>query len=539
MKPQMQKILNHFILALYRRWSNATFIDGLHFSPVNIMDAVLHYYKMQPDSYVVPDISTISSTSGVGFNVVCYTLDNHPAVEDMYEVLKFCTPKIDLCEEWCFSDKQAIKAAKLLSQNDPYYATYLLEMAIHIGLLRPMPSLYVQRMQLTEEGRNFRNLPKDEAFRLIVDATIKTTSIGLQSAFPAFIPLFSEDGIGDLLINPMSTEKIINHVFEALGMGLIDLMQNEIDDEDFIDDLSNMSETESGIYVLGVMLDRFLFTPFGQFLRLIRPIYDTAFDIYSEISDYRYDDMREDDEFSAFFAPCTTFSLTPLGVSFFETSPQHYLDTTKIIATEIFESGHFTTSEALHKFIEQLRTSIPPDKMPDSIYTFQVKAPEYPGREMTIEVNRSASLHSLVAYITRSFILRTHTFADDDTLGQTPAYQLYHDKTPNPFAEYVCMETDNFVKQPPLQGKHRPKKNTDMKLESLDFQYMSHMTLVINHPPVGNNEPTTATIEIEWIGESLLVKDTTYPRRVWPNEKPLDYTEEELAPYDLSNFDET
>ena len=109
-----------YLQAVHRRWNYATLVENTPLSPANLMESICHHFGIEPDSYIVPELRTKTKVTGANANVLSYTLDNHPIVEDMQKVLEHCSPGIDLAEEGCFNDAQALEISELLSLDDPH-----------------------------------------------------------------------------------------------------------------------------------------------------------------------------------------------------------------------------------------------------------------------------------------------------------------------------------------------------------------------------------------------------------------------------------
>jgi len=499
-EPKARRRVLPYVQSIYRRWYHSTFIENIHFSPANIVDTIGNYCGTPAGTYIVAAIgASVSKVEKIDMKMLNYSLGAHPITADIKVLIDTCTPHIDLCEEWCFSDAQAIKVAKKLSLYDPYYASFLLEVACKLGLLTRMPSLYVQRMQVSQTANKILGLSNTELLQRIVDAVIEMTAVGLQNTLPATVPLFTEEGLRNLLANPLSTDEIFEQAFGALGYDLNLLSLSGIFSEldGFSDESESAAELMSGIFVLGVMLDRLFFTPFGYFLRLIRPIYSMPFNIEAEIAQYAlaFDDMEDD--FAAFFAPCTSYTLTELGLDLLEIEPteNNFFDSHMLLPPDVLDIT-FNSPERIRSFIQAARESIPLSEMPNAIYTFCVYETDDPDAWVHIQIPKMYTLHQLYEEILQAF------YADEKN-----AYSFFHSKIENQFAEYTGgTEIERFKKLSNGRRNAKPfKKHTHVSLSMLDFRHIGHLLLVLTGAGVQK-------FTVEWLGESAPNPQEYYPK---------------------------
>ena len=495
--PRVRRRVLPYLQSIYRRWYHSTFIENIHFSPANIAATVGHYCGTPVNTHIAAAITPpVSKLDKIDMKVLTYSTDAHPVVDDLREIIKACTPHMDLCEEWCFSDAQAIKIAKKLSLYDPYYASFLLEVAYKLDLLTKMPSLYVQRVQVSQTAHTILELPNAELLIQIIETAIEMTAAGLQTALPAPVPIFSEEGLRNLLLNPLITDDIFEQAFGALGydLDILTFSNAFCDSEDFSEEAEAAAELMSGIFVLGVMLDRLFFTPFGYFLRLIRPIYAIPFNVEMEIAQYAFTLEQMDDEFAAFFSPCTSYSLTDLGLELLKTEPtdRNYFDSRMVIPEEAVAAA-FTSPAAVQMFIQAAQEAIPVSEMPNSVYTFCVYEANDPDMWLHIQIPKVFTLHHLYEEVVDAF------YTDEGD------YSFFHGKTENPFVEYIG-GADKKINSAKRDAKQF-KKYTNIPLAALDFEHVGEMLLVVNKP--GSD---TQKFVLEWLNEFAPKPAEHYPR---------------------------
>jgi len=499
-----------YVQAIHRRWYHATLIENTPFSPANLMESLCRYFKQEPDSYIVPMLRTPSKVTGMDLAMKSYTLEKHLIVEDMRVIIKYCSPHIDLAEEGCFTDTQSLEVAANLSMVDPHYASFLLEVALWMKLLIKMPSLYVNKMQITEECHQLMEASNEDILRKIVDATISLTAFGLRNSMPMPEHIFTETFVRELLTVPMETDDLFAKVFDHMGYDIEDLLEisnttvpegtNLMDLEDFGVDM----ELLSGTFVMGIVLDRFFFTPFGHFLRMIRPMYALPFDFESEINEYANVCEDPEEAFVAFFAPCSSYTLTDLGLEIMgvKATAENYLDIGELIPFDTMKDTIFASPESMAIFVDMARQLSPlvfQGDVPDSVYTFRVRMAEDSTMWVHLQMPDDATLHQLYEEITDAFEL----IPNDD-------YSFFHDKTENRFAEYAS------TKQPTTKGKGKrasSNKTADIPLNALDFAHMQHMVLAtFNQSLPFSQVSPTIRFNLERMNEKTPDINLEYPR---------------------------
>lgn len=532
LEPKVQRRVLPYLQSIYRRWYYATFIENIHFSPTNLAATVGYYCNEPPNTHIVAGAApSAAKMEHVDMKVIHYSIESHPVVTDLKRLVKACSPHVDLCEEWCFSDAQAMKLAKKLSLCDPYYASFLLEIACKMGILTRMPSLYVQRAQVSQEAEAILGVSNGELLHQIVETAIRMASVGLQGAIHAPIPLFTEEGIRHLLLNPISTDEILDKAFSTLGYDL-DLLPTAgvfADFDEFSEESDAAAELMSGIFVVGIMLDRLFFTPFGYFLRLIRPIYAMPMNIETEINNFVLALDLADDEFVAFFAPCTSYSLSELGLDLFRATPAPhvYFDSRTIISKDVVENA-FVSGGGIQLFVYAARESIPVSELPNAVYTFCVYNVESPDVWFHIQIPKAFTLHHLYEEI-----IDFHYMEEGD------AYSFFHGRTENPFVEYIGGHGGERGRKPGTKGGPKATdKLTNIPLMHLDFDHVGEMLLVVELPgstPVRGKMPPDSEAflhasdsfqgglisggkqkaqkyMVEWLGEAAPDAQTHYPQ---------------------------
>jgi hypothetical protein len=258
-------------------------------------------------------------------------------------------------------------------------------------------------------------------------------------------------------------------------------------------------ELLSGTFVMGIVLDRFFFTPFGHFLRVIRPMYALPFAFSEEIVDYVNVCEDPDEAFVAFFAPCSSYTLTALGLKILNIKPNadNYFDA-KELNFETMKDTIFVDEAHLQTFVEMAQHFTPlalSGGLPSAVYTFRVRLESDTSVWMHMHVPDNFSLADLYEEIVPFFDLKNN--------GD---FSFFHDKTENRFAEYPSAKRAAKSKNPKTHAEECP-------LSDLDFEHMNHLILAAySQASLFAKEPPTVRLQLERLSEKPPDFGEMYPQ---------------------------
>jgi len=490
-----------YLQAIHRRWYYATLVEHTPFTPANIVESIAAHFNEPSDKCPVVVLRTPAKVAGVDFKVLQYTLENHPAAQDMRILMEYCTPHVDLHASGCLTDEQALDVAKILSINDPHYASFLLELSVWMKLLVKVPSLHVERMQASTKSEKFLDGSNEEILRDIIDAAIQMATAGLRNSMPMPDHMFTESFVRGLLTKPMATDDIFERVFSVMGFDLDELLEASsqpipegMSPEHFGMDM----ELLSGTFVMGIVLDRFFFTPFGHFLRIIRPMYALPFAFYEEVSDYINVCEDPEEAFVAFFAPCSSYTLTDLGLKVLNIAPtsENYFDVSEV-PFEGMKDSVFANERAISLFVQMAQQLAPlaaGGRLPGAVLTFRIKLESDSTLWMDLNLPDNFTLQDLYEEIAVYFPLKHNS-----------DFSFFHDRTENRFAEYPSAKRADKTKSPRTTAD-------DCTLGELDFEHINSLILVAyGQGAIFTDEPQTAKLQIELRGEKPPDFDEEYP----------------------------
>jgi len=252
-------------------------------------------------------------------------------------------------------------------------------------------------------------------------------------------------------------------------------------------------ELLSGTFVMGIVLDRFFFTPFGHFLRIIRPMYALPFALNEEVTDYIDVCTDPEESFVALFAPCSSYTLTDFGLKILNITPndENYFDAGELnfgnMKDTIFvDETTLTTFVAIAQKFSPLALG---GGLPGVVHTFRIRLESDNSVWLHLQVPDNFSLADLYDEITEHFNLKNN--------GD---FSFFHDKTENRFAEYPSAKRAAKLKSPKTQAE-------DCPLSELDFDHMNQLILATyNQASLFAKEPPTVRLQLE----RLSVKDPDF-----------------------------
>jgi len=465
---------------LYRRWFYSAILENTVLTPANLFESLNRHYGHPAGTSPNVHMRTPVNYTGLSFSYADYSRSDHPVISDFLTIIDYCRPAIDLTELDQMPDELAAEAARDLSMNDPFYASYLLSIALEMGFLVKIPSIHANRAQLVRGIDKRLSISDDKLFDKIVSCSLRYASRSLSEIVPLPVPLFDEEYLLNILKEPVETDVIFQRLYDTIGVDLEELIDLDIFEELDMLDMAVIS----GTYLLGIVLDKFFLTPFGHYLKLIRPVYMLPFDLENEISIYLESYMEEDELGIAFYAPCSRYFMTDMGLEYFKVEPNadNYIDIKEKLnfadIRGLFGEGPAEEIESITKAFES-----------DSrIYTFKIKYMNEPKMWLNMEASDSTSLHRMYLELAYYF--------DIDKNGE---YSFFPDETENPFAAYAS----------PNQPR-RAKKAANTVLADLDLEEKQVMFLSLSIA-----RPGTTRYKERWSFELTKVQQgrpgQTYP----------------------------
>jgi len=224
--------------------------------------------------------------------------------------------------------------------------------------------------------------------------------------------------------------------------------------------------------------------------------------------------MPVDDEvYVAFYAPCSNYTLTDLGLRVMKVKPNedNYFDVTKHVPFETLKDTLFADPEMMEILIKmaQMFPTEMHERLPlEKVHTFRVRNRDNPTMWMHLHVPAELTLADLYDEVLPFFLLR-----DNED------YSFFHDTTANRFAEYPS----------PKRAKPQAKKTALAALSTLDFARQNIMLMAAYGQalPFKGKSPTV-TLEWEMLGEKDAEPGCEYPHIARMSKAMKEQAEDEL-----------
>ena len=247
-----------------------------------------------------------------------------------------------------------------------------------------------------------------EIFEQIVNQSIIITCELIQQMIFANQSVFSKEYVISLLKKPHITDDIFKKFFTAMGVNIESLWEPIQNDNIIADDYDDAIMTTS--FILGILLDKYFFSIYGYFLKLIQPLYTLTSDFHKNLSYIK--GMSYDDLTTALHSPCSTYSITKLGMEYFSVNIPPIEN--NLINSTI--SIDLLTATVLSKALDQKdddnnsnnniqKTNKICNENPGTIYSLKVKLLDYPEYWKVFDIPSVFSLHKLHEFISDEFEL--------------------------------------------------------------------------------------------------------------------------------------
>ena len=491
------------VQAIYRRWYYSTFVDSTPLSPANIMDSVSEHFSIANETYPV----AVFKNSSIEYKAIEYTLDNHPIVSDLRILINNCKPFIKLRDEEGLSFDAACKIAAKLSIPDPDYVEFLFSIARSLDLLEKTKSVTNFTTRPSKTSEEFFEQTNKEMLEEIIDATVYIATINIKNNLPPEANFFTEKFLLNMLEEPITVDTLFDKIFASFGVNMSEFFETYMDTE-YESDMPDVEVFESMalLYTLGIAYDKFFITPFGTYLRLIKSLYLNPFPIESEVDEFLKLNKDDRKEVPSFYAPCTVYHLTKLGLEFFgfKKTDDNYFETEKNLTFESLNLSLFKDPENVGYYID-LTKSIMHSLLQESVedeyedymvlHKFKAIQADDKTKWIHISIPSDFTLHDFY-----------ETIADYFPAAKTNVYSFYHDTEPNPFTEYLGPAN--------MRKGKKTRQATEVIVDDLDFEHKPDMLLVFGRQiKPFSNEPSEFKLKISWMGEYYIDDDyDEYPK---------------------------
>lgn len=308
------KTEQHRLLVLsptfFKKWCYSAFFEDTVLSPANILNSYLNKNENE-----VAYFSYKFNPSGRGNNKFTYqisvdSVDCHSFIKNLIALTEYCFPVATFEEDGLFPFTIPNALAEKLTTADAFYFEYLILMAQRLNLITAMPSINTCKFQknkahcdsfFSKNSKQILTLLTDEVFEIFNLKFIDVLQLPNRVVNSSIMRSFLKESI--------TIDDIYDKIYSALGFDFDKMLKMAE-----IPVLSPENEMlMSSAYLMGTVLDKWFFSPLGDYLKLVTPLYSAPYDFMNELDYVRPILLTGCDVSADVFSPCNYFSLTPIG----------------------------------------------------------------------------------------------------------------------------------------------------------------------------------------------------------------------------------
>ena len=310
------KVLEYFY-PIYRKWYYSAFFDENILTPGNLVYRLNE--KADDGNYYVPvmKIKSKNRLNGFDIKILNYTADNHPIVKDL-KIFADSVDVVNINNGGIVCNDDINDVLDKISMNDKFYLEYLLYIGTELKIFKKMPSIYSEVYCI---GKNYPLFFEENdsriCFEKIVDSAIRLSVKMINEFFPDEQQFFYEEYIKKIIKEPIYIEDVFKEIYNSVGICIEDIWRYEEEYEN--GEIGEFADAVlSSAYFLRILMDKWFVTPFGDYLKLIMPIYFYAYDFPEKMNDIIEESKICGFEFSSsIYYPCSKYCVTPLARNFF------------------------------------------------------------------------------------------------------------------------------------------------------------------------------------------------------------------------------
>jgi len=318
--------IHKYFLSFFRKWYYSALVEDTLLSPASFISEINKTYN-KPQVCPLPLFIKNSENGQMTENVfmISYDINNHMIIEDFGIFIEHCVPDIKVNEELMLNEEDVLALAQKVSICDPFYIEYLNLIAINLDILVKAPSIHSHHARISEEFDKLYSLSNKEVFLKIYEVSAKISAYYIAQVIPFNKSIVTQSFILELLKNPVNIDDLFEKIYSSLGIDLSSFFELE-GDEGFPDDIDDLDDeinefyhmVMSSTFFLGLMFDKYFYTIFGFYLKVIAPEYIVPYDFESEFKFFLEVISEDGDLDTALFSPCTSFRITKFGKSIIE-----------------------------------------------------------------------------------------------------------------------------------------------------------------------------------------------------------------------------
>lgn len=306
MLPSQKPQLIRLVPTIFQKWYDTSLLEETILSPANLLTS-------KEDSATVVTGFTVKihkkrrGISKYSFEKYTYSIENHPLLHDLKHLVEYCIPDASIEENGFFGTEETAHIMDMLSSMDCFYLDYLMTLAYRLKLILPMTAIHSKRVQASPEYQNFFSKDPKECLSIVLDTVIEIAAEKISSGLN-MDTVINKDFLLSCLKIPISTDELFIKIYHTLNIDIETIWEKS--DADFLNE--EESSIVSSTFYLGILLDKWFFTPLGSYLKLIQPLHFTPCNFKTILNNICSILLMENDVSMELFTPCTYYSLTAL-----------------------------------------------------------------------------------------------------------------------------------------------------------------------------------------------------------------------------------
>lgn len=312
MLPSQKENLLYFAPTIFNKWYYTSLLEGNAFSPAYLLE------NNTKDNTAIKTFSLFidpkkEDISKYQFKPVSYSLQNHPVVDDLKKLIQYCIPDASIEKNGFLSTKQIHCVAKHCSSMDIFYFHYLTTIAYHLKLIIPLPSIYSKRVQASFDYESFFSQSSEQCFCAIFHATIDIAMEKTSTIFDFKKSSFTHEFFLSLLKNSCNLDEILIGIYQLQNIDFEKLWEIPYDQPLSSEEAAFFSST----FYLGILLEKWLFVPLTNYLKLFFSSNLIPYDFKLTLNTLSAILLAKNDPSVELFPPCANYKLGHLGKIFF------------------------------------------------------------------------------------------------------------------------------------------------------------------------------------------------------------------------------
>lgn len=464
-----KKNINKYVPTIFKHWYYSTLsTTECLYSPANIL-------SLSDDKDIIYSYTVnVDELYNFKFKKIAYSLNEHPIITDLKELIKFCSPCAELNYNNLFSSEDINKILSKISNPDIYYVEYLILLAQKLKLIVNLPSINTKKILPATNVDVFFNMKNNKILESIFNASIK---ISVDKFDFLICDDLNYETIYTFLKKQQSIDEIFSIIYSSIGVNIDSIL-----DKIFSKNFSKYNDFISTTYFIGNIIDRWFLSIFGNYLNIINPIYLEPYDFKSSINTIYNLITIGKDVSTELFSPVSCYTLTHLGEKLIynnETPKVNIFENLKFD-----EAYNFITTEINVHSHKKMLNSI--NSISENTFILKISYLINPKCFVTIEVSKDLTLEDLANEIILSFeieeISNYSFFIDKPT--SVPTYYIssesskrsFHKAANTDISSIDLMTGDKFIFIP--EGNKKNKMSITVEDILIESPYVTYPRII-------------------------------------------------------------